>query len=409
MQDSALSRSLDRTLGALLCRGISALRRLTSAFRKPSAGPPKSVLLIELFEMGAAVMMVPSINWLISQDPDLQVHVLTSSSCAPVWLSLNSIPQERIHIVESRSMVGFVRSLMKTVFGLRSTVFDLIVDFELFMRISAIVSGMLKAKRRSGFYKYDLEGLYRGEFYDYRCAFNQNAHISRNFLALTKTAFQGRIDSPNHKEAIPRDEITVTPVLRHPELPSLVERPYIAVCPDVGKTLSVRNYPQEHFARVLDDLLSGFPSHGIVMIGTEENRGTSEAILSRLSSRGRCVDLCGKTTFRELLGVIAGADLLITNDNGPAHFATLTGTRTLALFSTDSPYMYGPIGNAVVAYSFYQCSPCIFATNHKRSRCDDNRCLQALSPADVVQYARLILENRANFGTINNRIPYLAP
>ena len=44
----------------------------------------------------------------------------------------------------------------------------------------------------------------------------------------------------------------------------LSAKPYIALCPDVGPTLAVRNYPKEHFAQVIDKLLELNPNHQIV-------------------------------------------------------------------------------------------------------------------------------------------------
>ena len=113
--------------------------------------------------------------------------------------------------------------------------------------------------------------------------------------------------------------------------------------------------------------------------------------MDKTKLRDRCLNChCGKTNFKGLLEVISGADLLITNDNGPGHFATLTGTKTFGSFQHGQPYVYGPLGDAVIAYTNYQCSPCISAYNHKRSRCDDNQCLKTLPPATVVELAQSI-------------------
>jgi len=416
MQDSKLLRRVDRHIGKASCRILSWVHWLFGIPSEKAVDSMRNVLLIELFEMGAGVMLLPSINYLKKHDPQIDIHVLTTKTCLPVWRAINALDQEKIRCMEAGSPFKFLWSAARTLFKLRFVRFDLIIDYELFMRISAIFSGLLRARRRAGFYKYDFEGLDRGEFYHARCAFNQNSHISRNYLSLTKTAFEHERAQPNFKGPISFDEVMIKPTLAKvgkEDLrglvggPSREVAPYIVVCPDVGKTLAMRNYPQESFAEVIEELLSRYPWHRVVMIGTAENRVTSQAILTRVPQRDRCLDLCGETNFEELLKVISGAEVVITNDNGPAHFATLTGTKVLALFSTDSPFVYGPSGDAVVAYSFYQCSPCISAYNHKTSRCDNNLCLQVLEPHKVVELAALILNGQAKFRTINNQIPYL--
>jgi hypothetical protein len=55
-----LLRHVDRYIGAALCAGTSLVRSL--AARPSNATPIRRILLIELFEMGAAVMLVPSIR-----------------------------------------------------------------------------------------------------------------------------------------------------------------------------------------------------------------------------------------------------------------------------------------------------------------------------------------------------------
>ena len=414
MQDSVLLRHADHYLGAALCAGTSLVRSL--AARSSSVAPIRKILLIELFEMGAAVMLVPSIRHIREAYSDAEIHCLTTGSCAPLWKSIQMIEPERLHVVDADSAASLIGSVLKNILRLRREKFDLVIDYELFMRLPALISGALRAKARAGFYRYDYEGLYRGNFYDYICGYNQNSHISKNFLALTKTALAGASDSPNYKAAIALEEIRVQPVMGRPppeKLESLVgssgrgQARYFVVCPDVGKTLPMRNYPRASFSELINILLERNPQHRVVMIGTQAERPASEAVLAGVKKKGACVNLCGKTTFSELMDVIAGADLVITNDNGPAHFATLTGTKCLVLFSTDSPFVYGPLGDAVIAYSHYQCSPCISALNHKVSRCDNNRCLQAIAPEALAQIAETLLNGSARLRSVNNVYSYV--
>ena len=411
MQASVLLRYADRYLGAALCAGTSLVRSLEA--RSSSASPICRMLLIELFEMSAAVMLMPSIRHIREVHPDAEIHCLTTRSCAPVWKSIQMVEPERVHIVDVGPGASFIGSVLKNILRLRQEKFDLVIDYELFMRLPALISGALRVKARAGFYKYDYEGLYRGNFYDHICGYNQNSHISKNFLALTKTALAAASDTPNYKAPIGPEEVRVQPVMGRPrqeKLESLVgqvQPKYFVVCPDVGETLPMRNYPRASFSELLNILLERHPQHCVVMVGTQAERPTSEAILAGVKKKDAGVNLCGKTTFSELMEVIAGADLVITNDNGPAHFATLTGTKCLVLFSTDSPFVYGPLGDAVIAYSHYQCSPCISAFNHKVSRCDNNRCLQAIAPEVLAQIAETLLDGSARLRSVNNVYSYI--
>jgi ADP-heptose:LPS heptosyltransferase len=45
------------------------------------------------------------------------------------------------------------------------------------------------------------------------------------------------------------------------------------------------------------------------------------------------------------------ADLLITNDGGPGHFATLTPIQTMVFFGPETGKLYGPLGTRTTFWS----------------------------------------------------------
>jgi len=96
------------------------------------------------------------------------------------------------------------------------------------------------------------------------------------------------------------------------------------------------------------------------------------------------IDLAGRTDLADLLHLFNMAELPVTNDSGPAHFASLTEIPILVFFGPETPELYKPLAeNRTVMYSHFACSPCVSAFNQKRSPCDDNRCLKAISVDEV--------------------------
>jgi ADP-heptose:LPS heptosyltransferase len=103
-----------------------------------------------------------------------------------------------------------------------------------------------------------------------------------------------------------------------------------------------------------------------------------------------CVDLTGYTrSIRELLMLFHAARLLITNDGGPGHFASLTPIKTMVFFGPETGRLYGPLGpRAQVLESGIACSPCLSAYNHRLTFCDgDNQCLKRIAPEPVLREA----------------------
>ena len=408
---------MDRHVGSLICFFLSGVGWFLPKTKSIEPQKVRHILLIELFEMGASIMTYPAVLYLREQAPQARIHVLTTRSIRPSWLKISEIDPDCVHGLEEKSVFSFLFSFWRIRRKLNRLPLDLVIDFELFFRITAIFSFFLRAKRRGGFQRYHLEGLYRGSIYDTGCHFNQNSHISRNFLALTKTVFTGTHNLPEHKGAIGLEELRVGSYRSQKtvrlgldtKISGFLSSPYILVAPDVGPNLPVRNYSLDRLQVVIRALLEEFSDMRVGLIGTKENRGPCESLRDRIGGN-RVVVLAGNTTMDELFELLLEARLLISNDNGPIHFAALTQTPTLALFSTDSPYVYGPLGRSVILYSHFQCSPCIMAYNHKQSDCRDNKCLQVIAPEAVLELARPMLREdpKIRYRTINNQIPYLA-
>jgi len=405
---------MDRYIGSFACLILSILGRLS--LKKQGRGCFKNILLIELFEMGASIMTSPSIRFIRTQFPEAKIYVLTTQSIRPSWLKISELEPNRVLALKEDGIFSFLFSYLHVLRTLNRIQLDAVIDFELFFRITAIFSFFIKAEKKGGFLRYHLEGLYRGSFYNSGCHFNQNTHISKNFLALTKTVLGDSSDFPEYKSHLNVEDLVLSPYQSQGNVladlkkknPEFMAGPYLLVAPDVGPNLSVRNYPLDRLSRVLGEILKEFPDYRVGMIGTKENITSCEK-LAELVQSDRLVSLAGRTNMDELFELLHAAKLLISNDNGPVHFAAMTDTPTIALYSTDSPFVYGSLGKCLVLYSFYQCSPCIMAYNHKRSDCSDNKCLQAIPASTLSSFALRILRNdpTIRYQTINNTTPYL--
>ena len=416
MKDSKTLRFIDKYAGMLICFFFSLIFKMK---RRRKLERIKNVLLLEFFEMSASILAYSSIKYIKAKLDNPNIFFLCldqSKSCLEL---LAVIPSQNIYAINATSCYSFLCSLLNQIMKLRKKNIDIIIDYELFFRVSAITSFLIKSRSKAGFYKYNLEGLYRGNFYDIKCAFNQNSHIAKNFLALTKSALEQNHHRPNLKEAIKTSEITLPQYKSDSDIKQTVVRKIknlyteshtqnlILICPDVGKVLPARNYPKDYYVKVIKRLLEKDSKNLILLIGVLENMPTCSYIQNKVN-HDRCINFCGYTaTIKELMELILLAKLFIGNDNGPAHFASLTQTNTLVLFSIESPNMYGPLGKTVILYSFYHCSPCVSAFNHKSTVCRNNLCLQSLQPEKVADFATRLMHNELTYLTVNNQIPYI--
>ena len=58
--------------------------------------------------------------------------------------------------------------------------------------------------------------------------------------------------------------------------------------------------------------------------------------------------------------------------------------RTVVLFGPETPALYGSIGNSIAITANLACSPCVSAANHRKTPCQDNVCMQAITVAQVM-------------------------
>lgn len=121
------------------------------------------------------------------------------------------------------------------------------------------------------------------------------------------------------------------------------------------------------------------------------------------------LNLCGKTTLRDLISLIAECDLLLTNDSGPMHIGYAVGTPLISIFGSTNPDLTGyKKEGSVVVNSNVECSPC-FDRECKRK---DLWCMNEILSDDVYFKVKSILpNNRAVFfdrdGTLCKDADYL--
>ena len=98
----------------------------------------------------------------------------------------------------------------------------------------------------------------------------------------------------------------------------------------------------------------------------------------------RCVNFGGTTTLRQLLILYFLAEVMVTNDSGPAHYSALSPIAVITLFGPETPAAFGSLSpRSHLFWEGLPCSPCINAFNDRWSPCQDNLCMQAITVDNV--------------------------
>jgi ADP-heptose:LPS heptosyltransferase len=97
----------------------------------------------------------------------------------------------------------------------------------------------------------------------------------------------------------------------------------------------------------------------------------------------RCIDFTERLPLRDLPVLYSISSFMLTNDSGPAHFAAVTDMPVYVLYGPETPQLFGAPGNARHIYAGLACSPCVSATNHRKTPCRNNICLKSISEDTV--------------------------
>lgn len=172
----AFQRAADRFIGVPLCAVFSLLHRLFG--RTASPARPQRILVILLSEMGSLVLAEPMFSSLKRKYPDASIHALLFAKNREVLDLLAVVDPQNVLTVSDRSVYSLVADSLRVIFRLRSLRVDVVLDCELFSRISSIFSFLSGARLRVGFHPHTQEGLYRGSFINRPVMYNPTA-ISR--------------------------------------------------------------------------------------------------------------------------------------------------------------------------------------------------------------------------------------
>ena len=162
-----------------------------------------------------------------------------------------------------------------------------------------------------------------------------------------------------------------------------LSRPLVVVHP--GCSMPARTYHWERFAAAADLLIERLGAQ-IVLTGTAAEVPLVQRILARMKHSAR--SWAGDGDLAELAGLIEAADLVVTNNTGPAHVAAAVKTPVVVLFAwTNPPEQWRPwrvaqrLLNRPVA-----CRLC-----YQRICPSDQSCLD-VSPAQVAEAVASLLE-----------------
>jgi lipopolysaccharide heptosyltransferase II len=159
-------------------------------------------------------------------------------------------------------------------------------------------------------------------------------------------------------------------------------RPLVVVHP--GASAASRRYPPAQFARAID-LLTRQTGCEVVFTGDANERSLASSIREDMHEPTHV--LAGELSLAELAALIGEADLLVSNNTGPAHLAAALGTPVVDLYALTNP-QHTPW--QVPCRVLFHDVPCRFCY---KSVCPEGHqdCLRLVAPESVAEAALELL------------------
>lgn len=394
--DMNVARRLDSWGGLALCALLYAYARLRAALMGTPAPPPmrattppgpgrvpvdpKRILAIKFYGLGNMVMVLPAVRALREAHPDAEIDFLTLVENESVLQRSGLLTRTLgIHVGTYGTFFASVWNVLRAV---RARRYDLVIDFEQFVKFSAILAFASGAPDRIGF---NTDGQRRGWLYTVRVVYTDSEHMTRIFLRIVRPL--GITGAPRAVELAtePAELARVDAFLaEHGVEPGRF--PIIVVHVGSGDNfyrIALKRWPVENFARLSAELAARYGAAVVLTGKGAEERALVDATLAR-AGRG-LIDACDRFTVGELLALLGRCHLAVVNDTSVMHLAGAMGTPVAAFFGPTPPLHYGPQNpHDLVFYQDLYCSPCLTNYNLKASRCVDPVCVRTIGVEQVL-------------------------
>ncbi|HEX4285054.1 MAG TPA: glycosyltransferase family 9 protein [Terracidiphilus sp.] len=394
-------RAVDYWIGIPLSFLGTLVIRLLGARKGPEK--PKRILFIELSEMGSTVIANPALEK-AKTALGADIYFLIFKRNIDCLYLLPTVPESNIVTIRETNLWVLAMDTLRFLRWVRKENIDTVVDMELFSRYSGLLTGLSRARRRVGFHRFHAEGLYRGEMLTHRVNYNGHIHMAKNFVCMVNALLAPQPEIPYSKTFVSDDEIRVPlqPVTEDEKefIRGLIRQVYrdyrpdyhrvVLLNPNSSELLPQRRWDRENYSRLASLIADEWDDVLVLITGSPAEREEALGMQEKVN-HPRFRSFAGMHKLKAITALYNVAEVLISNDSGPAHFSAIAPIRSLVLFGPETPHLYGSLGNTESIWAALSCSPCVTAANQKNSACNDAVCMKLITPERVLESVRGIL------------------
>jgi ADP-heptose:LPS heptosyltransferase len=345
-------RKIDKWVGVPLCFIFSVVNQFYNLFSTGTKQPdPSKTLFIELSEMGSAVIVDPAMRKLRREGNAELFFAIFQDNYKSLEI-LQTVKPENIFKMRSENLFYLAIDVFRFMQWCRKKKITCVIDLELFSRFTAILCFFSGAKFRVGFASFHDEGLYRGNMINLPVRYNPHVHVAVNFISLVNRVLglfknpyatmplkEGDLDLA--QASVSADQLNVIMQKIKNLYPAWQNEKIVLFNVNASDMLPQRRWPQANFANVARELLSAFNNIVIIATGAPAEKEYVQEVVD-LAGNKRFINSSGIFSFSELVPLYSSSTVMLTNDSGPAHFASVTPLKVFVLFGPETPALYLP-------------------------------------------------------------------
>ena len=309
--------------------------------------------------LGDSVISMSAVRAIKAGRPDAHITVAAPEKIAPVWKLIPEV--DEVINLTSRSLFSAVRLIQQ------QEDFDASILFPNSLRV-ALEVWLAGVPRRVGYRGHHRSWLLN-QIIPERSRVGPVEHQVAHYLHISREV-GALAEPPTARMFLPRTKTNGAPIR-------------IGLCPGAEYGPAKRWLP-ERFAEVATAVSAQQPVQW-VLFGTAGDTDIGAAIDA--SAGANCINRIGQTTLNELIAELSECALLLTNDTGTMHLATILGVPVVAVFGSTEPHLTGPLSSAArVIRHQVECSPCFLR------KCPiDFRCMKAVTVGEVAESVSALL------------------
>jgi ADP-heptose:LPS heptosyltransferase len=400
---STLQRT-DRWVGIPLCAALTVVRKIFASRSRTQFRSPRRILFIKLAEQGSSVLAYAAIRRAAEMVGSQNVYFVVFEDNRFIIDAMGVIPEKNVITIPITSVFALAMGSLRALRHARKLQVDAVIDMEFLTRFSAILTFLTGAASRVGFHTFFGDGPYRGDLMTHRLLYNPHLHTADMFESMveallhnptTLPAFDfipAAVTTPVEFQLRPGESREIELLLQR-ENPRLGSSPLVLLNPNAGDLLPLRRWPSDRYVALARRLLDNYPRLFIGFTGGPNEAASVNRLADEVGS-SRVLALAGKTTLRQLLALYGRSEILVTNDSGPAHFASMTPIHVVTLFGPETPALFGARSpRSTTLWAGLACSPCVNAYNNRQTTCRNNLCMQAITVDQVFGMVRRIYDS----------------